>query len=78
MLAKEKFGLLGGLLELGLIPARTHVIPFSAQTRMSGIDLTEPQRNGRPLIRNGSADAITATGGTFPPNLTECGQIDLD
>ncbi len=50
VLAKEKFGLRGR--ELGSHEAR--FVPFSAQTRMSGVDL-----NGFE-IRKGAADAIAA------------------
>jgi K+-transporting ATPase ATPase B chain len=49
VLAKEKYGLRGR--ELGSHDA--HFVPFSAQTRMSGVDL-----NGFE-IRKGSTDAIT-------------------
>ncbi|MBV8477879.1 MAG: potassium-transporting ATPase subunit KdpB [Acidobacteria bacterium] len=48
VLAKEKYGLRGR--ELG--PHDAHFVPFSAQTRMSGVDL-----NGFE-IRKGAADAI--------------------
>jgi K+-transporting ATPase ATPase B chain len=62
VLAKEKFGLRGrGLAQLG-----PHtVVPFTAQTRMSGLDFA----SGR-VVRKGAADAVanyvTAGGGTFP------------
>jgi len=62
-LAKEKYGLRGrDLQQLGAT-----FIPFTAQTRMSGVDL-----KGR-AIRKGSADAIEkylrAQGGEFPAAL---------
>ena len=49
VLAKEKYGLRGR--ELG--PHDAHFVPFSAQTRMSGVDLNSFE------IRKGSTDAIT-------------------
>ena len=48
MLAKEKYGLRGR----ELAPHEAHFIPFTAQTRMSGVDF-----DGRE-IRKGAADAI--------------------
>jgi K+-transporting ATPase ATPase B chain len=63
VLAKDKYGLRGR--ELGSHDAR--FIPFSAQTRMSGVDL-----NGFE-IRKGAADAIAnyvaQTGGTMPDQV---------
>ncbi|HEX6502887.1 MAG TPA: potassium-transporting ATPase subunit KdpB [Terriglobales bacterium] len=63
VLAKEKYGLRGR--ELGSHDAR--FVPFSAQTRMSGVDL-----NGFE-IRKGAADAIGAyvsqTGGSMPSEV---------
>jgi potassium-transporting ATPase ATP-binding subunit len=63
VLAKTKYGLRGRA--LGAHEA--HFVPFSAQTRMSGVDL-----NGRS-IRKGAADAIMAFidswGGLPPPEL---------
>jgi potassium-transporting ATPase ATP-binding subunit len=63
VLAKEKYG----LRERDLRAMGATFVPFSAQTRMSGVDL-----NGRQ-IRKGAADAIEAyvkdLGGTVPPNV---------
>jgi K+-transporting ATPase ATPase B chain len=63
VLAKEKYGLRGR--ELGSRDAT--FIPFSAQTRMSGVDLNGFQ------IRKGAADAITAyvsqNGGKMPSEV---------
>jgi potassium-transporting ATPase ATP-binding subunit len=63
VLAKEKYGLRGR--ELGSRDAR--FIPFSALTRMSGVDLNGFQ------IRKGAADAITAyvsqNGGKMPSEV---------
>ncbi len=50
-------------------------VPFSAQTRMSGVDF--PARNGQPArhIRKGAADAIRAyvdtAGGAFPQEVNQ-------
>src|SRR5947207_8783674 len=65
VLAKEKYGLRGR--EVAESEAR--FIPFSAYTRMSGVDM-----NGRQL-RKGATDAIIKFvrehGGDVPPKLTE-------
>jgi K+-transporting ATPase ATPase B chain len=65
VLAKEKFNLRGR--ELGSLNAT--FIPFSAVTRMSGVDL-----DGR-IVRKGSADAIERylidLGGSFPREVRE-------
>jgi K+-transporting ATPase ATPase B chain len=65
VLAKERFGLRGSA--GGDEPRDTHFIPFSAQTRMSGVDLDGLS------IRKGAADAITAyiqeQGKSVPPEL---------
>src|SRR6266581_1014966 len=65
VLAKEKYGLRGR--EVAETEAR--FIPFSAYTRMSGVDM-----NGRQP-RKGATDAITGFvrehGGTVPPTLKE-------
>ena len=63
ILAKEKYGLRGrDIHELGAT-----FVPFSAQTRMSGVNI-----DGR-IIRKGSADAIEAfvksQGGNFPASI---------
>jgi K+-transporting ATPase ATPase B chain len=66
ILAKEKYGLRGR--EVHEIAA--HFIPFSAQTRMSGVDIQRDGVNGRRIIRKGAADAIKAyveqLGGVMP------------
>jgi len=60
VLAKEKYG----LRERDVHALKAHFVPFTAQTRMSGVDL-----DGRQ-IRKGAADAIeayvTEQGGSFP------------
>ncbi len=56
-----------------LYPEEVHFIPFSAQTRMSGIDLSDPQGNVIRSIRKGSSGAmqkhIEWLGGVFPESL---------
>jgi K+-transporting ATPase ATPase B chain len=63
VLAKEKYGLRGR----NVHELHAAFIPFSAQTRISGVDL-----NGR-LVRKGAADAIEAfireRGGVIPPEV---------
>ncbi len=65
VLAKESYGLRGR----DLLDLRARFIPFSAQTRMSGVDLA-----GRE-IRKGSADAIEAyvkaNKGIYPAQVRE-------
>ncbi|MCX7014944.1 MAG: potassium-transporting ATPase subunit KdpB [Candidatus Sumerlaeota bacterium] len=60
VLAKERFGLRGRDIQ----PLGARFLPFTAQTRMSGVDL------GARTIRKGAADAIGAfvgaQGGRFP------------
>jgi len=71
VLAKERFGLRGRALAE---PAATFV-PFTAQTRMSGVDF--PACDGRParIIRKGAADAVQCLvsehGGRFPDDVRE-------
>jgi K+-transporting ATPase ATPase B chain len=63
VLAKAKYAIRGR----EFAPHEAHFIPFTAQTRMSGVDL-----NGRS-VRKGAADAvagfITSQGGTVPAEL---------
>lgn len=63
VLAKEKYGLRGRNMK----DLHSAFIPFSAQTRISGVNL-----NGR-LVRKGAADAIETfireRGGVMPPEL---------
>lgn len=66
VLAKEAHGLRGRDLErLG-----AHFVPFSAQTRMSGVDIQDRR------IRKGATDAIVrfveAAGGRFPDEVKAC------
>jgi potassium-transporting ATPase ATP-binding subunit len=70
VLAKEQFNIRGREMQ----PADTVFIPFSAQTRMSGIDLGKPGGSLRS-IRKGSADAIRkfieSNNGFFPKKMEE-------
>jgi len=56
-----------GFRERHIDPAESELVPFSAHTRMSGIDI------GAEHIRKGAADAVLAwvelRGGTAPPDL---------
>ncbi|MEY2465814.1 MAG: potassium-transporting ATPase ATP-binding subunit, partial [Verrucomicrobiota bacterium] len=71
VLAKEKFNIRGR--EVVSPPA--HFVPFTAQTRMSGVDI--PALDGRPAqhIRKGAADAIRIyvdqQGGQFAPAVNQ-------
>ena len=66
VLAKEKYGLRGR--QLSEIDA--HFVPFSAQTRMSGADVSTPNPGHKRMIRKGAAEAIKTyvieQGGSFP------------
>ena len=60
VLAKHKYG----LRERDLLEARAQFVPFTAQTRMSGVDL-----DGTP-IRKGAVDAVVGWSGCkLPPEL---------
>jgi len=64
VLAKEKYG----IRERQIHELNAHFIPFSAQTRMSGVDLGDGRQ-----IRKGAVDAIEnyvkSLGGLFPEDL---------
>ena len=66
VLAKEKFGLRGR----DLATPHATFVPFSAQTRMSGVDLFVNPREPMRQIRKGAAENIRAwaeaQGGTYP------------
>jgi potassium-transporting ATPase ATP-binding subunit len=68
VLAKEKYAYRGR----EVAEHEAHFIPFTAQTRMSGVDL-----DGR-RIRKGATDSVVEfvqeQGGTIPPELTETTQ----
>jgi K+-transporting ATPase ATPase B chain len=89
VLAKEKYGLRGrtvgasekhlvpenpmGIPQEELAPQGMHFIPFSAQTRMSGVDFEEDSK--QVSIRKGAPDAMVALireqGKPVPPDLME-------
>jgi potassium-transporting ATPase ATP-binding subunit len=66
VLAKEKFG----LREREMHELQSTFVPFTAQTRMSGIDLHSNNAEPTIRIRKGAADAVQnfveSSGGTFP------------
>jgi K+-transporting ATPase ATPase B chain len=68
VLAKQKFN----LRERGLTTHKTSFVPFTAQTRMSGVDVTAADGTVRSL-RKGAGDAIRrhveALGGSFPADV---------
>jgi K+-transporting ATPase ATPase B chain len=70
VLAKEKFNIRGR----EVAQAHAQFVPFTAQTRMSGVNF--PQVNGAPArsIRKGAAEAISVyvdqAGGKFPSSVT--------
>ena len=68
VLAKDRHGLRGRELQ------DAHFIPFTAQTRMSGVDMGDGM-GGVRRIRKGSADAVKASveahGGQWPSAVTE-------
>ncbi|HEY2511633.1 MAG TPA: potassium-transporting ATPase subunit KdpB [Polyangiaceae bacterium] len=73
VLAKEKFG----IRERDVHALGATFVPFTAQTRMSGVDVEPPTglagRTERREIRKGAADSIDAyvraKGGAFPPEV---------
>ena len=71
VLAKEKYGLRGR----EVAEPQAQFVPFTAQTRMSGVDF--PALDGRPLrrIRKGAAEAMRAyvdeSGGVFPKGVEQ-------
>jgi potassium-transporting ATPase ATP-binding subunit len=68
VLAKEKFGLRAG----SLTPRQARFIPFSAQTRMSGVDISEDGEIAL-RIRKGEAEAVRryveSQGGQMPDKV---------
>ncbi len=69
VLAKEQFQLRADRLH----PAHARFIPFSAETRMSGIDLLDNEGNITSRIRKGALDAIykISKGQKIPADLKE-------
>ncbi len=73
VLAKEKFQLRAQNYQ----PTQCHFVPFSAQTRMSGVDITADSIVH--LIRKGARDAlikhIQSVGGRFPDEVNQSVEI---
>lgn len=71
VLAKTKFNLRAE----NIHHKNSRFVPFSAHTRMSGIDSIDDKGQTTRIIRKGAADAIQkhieSLGGTFPQELTE-------
>ena len=70
VLAKQKFN----LRERDMASLAATFVPFTAQTRMSGVDLAANDGNAARQIRKGAGDAIRkhveSLGGSFPAALT--------
>jgi K+-transporting ATPase ATPase B chain len=66
VLAKEKYNLRGR----EVAEPQAKFVPFTAQTRMSGLDLIDPDGKGVRVVRKGAAEAIRAhveqKGGLYP------------
>jgi potassium-transporting ATPase ATP-binding subunit len=71
VLAKERFDLRAQT----ITPSQAKFVPFSAQTRMSGIDVLDDDGTPYLSIRKGAVDAIRGyvegNGGSFPTPLQE-------
>ena len=71
VLAKEKFNLRGR----DVAPAHAKFIPFTAQTRMSGVDFQAHDGQPARVIRKGAAESIRVyvdqLGGQFPPAVAQ-------
>lgn len=69
VLAKEQFNLRGR----EVAGAHAHFVPFSAQSRMSGVDFPAADGQGPRVIRKGAAEAmrvhVESLRGTFPAAL---------
>ena len=70
VLAKEKYTLRGR----DLVPSHAAFVPFTAQTRMSGVDLTATADHPARSIRKGAAANVKAwvesQGGSYPAAIT--------
>ncbi|HEY4664178.1 MAG TPA: potassium-transporting ATPase subunit KdpB [Comamonas sp.] len=68
-LARERYGVAQSLPS----ELQAEMVPFTAQTRMSGVDLCTPQGSRR--LRKGAADAVRrhveGLGGSFPPTVLQ-------
>jgi K+-transporting ATPase ATPase B chain len=71
VLAKKQFNIRGR----DVSGTHAHFIPFSAQSRMSGVDITDPSTGSVHSIRKGSAEAIQRfigeRGGLYPQAVAQ-------
>jgi K+-transporting ATPase ATPase B chain len=71
VLAKDKFG----LRERAMHELHATFVPFTAQTRMSGVDLHATDTDPTSRVRKGAADSVQAfvesAGGAFPQAVTK-------
>jgi len=71
VLAKDRFRLRGR----EVLQARAHFVPFTAQTRMSGVDFPAQDGVAERRIRKGSAEAmktyVEQEGGVFPKDTAQ-------
>ncbi|HVM62673.1 MAG TPA: potassium-transporting ATPase subunit KdpB [Verrucomicrobiae bacterium] len=71
VLAKEKYNLRGR----EVAEPQAKFVPFTAQTRMSGLDLIDPDGKGVRVIRKGAAEAIRhhveQRGGLYPKQVEQ-------
>ncbi|MBK7141952.1 MAG: potassium-transporting ATPase subunit KdpB [bacterium] len=69
VLAKEQYGLRAQT----LTPSQARFVPFTAQTRISGVDILEPDGSVAMSIRKGAVDSmreyLLRSGGSFPEEL---------
>jgi K+-transporting ATPase ATPase B chain len=69
ILAKDKYGLRAQT----LTPSQARFVPFTAQTRISGVDILEPDGSVAMSIRKGAVDSmreyLLRRGGSFPDEL---------
>ncbi|MGH7997446.1 MAG: potassium-transporting ATPase subunit KdpB, partial [Opitutaceae bacterium] len=69
--AKERFHLRARALH----PAHARFVPFSAQTRMSGVDLAPAEDGRETSLRKGAAESVRAwiesAGAVYPPDVAE-------
>ncbi len=76
VLAKDQFGLRART----LAPSQARFVPFTAQTRISGVDLLRPDRSVSESIRKGAVDSMRAyllqLGGSIPDDL-DASQADI-
>ncbi len=71
VLAKNKFHMRAETLD----PSHAHSVPFSAETKMSGLDFLDEKGEVKRSIRKGAVEAIknaiTQQGGTIPSQLSD-------